>query len=139
MTLFHSTIHMPESIRQIPTKTIQITDFGSHAIEQHEADRYCPELPDGCIQFSTTRTFDGSQIFEAETTPEGLKICIRQTYTPDPYFDLTSVILFRDGGATLKTVWLNCPDDDHKTLNPAPYATHTNGESETIFNQVESI
>lgn len=109
--LYHRDVFMPEIVKNAPSMTLCLR-MTRHAEEASHTDRY------GHLAIPSSITFTGKDIVEAEYIDGRInKIVIRLKYNDK----LSAVyVCLLDG--TLKTVWFNMTDDDHKTLDRSKYA-----------------
>lgn len=70
------------------------------------------------IMLSPTVIVSKGSVVELELANDGkttIKIVVREDY--DKEYDRVSVLIAKNGGIFVKTVWLNHKTDHHKTLN----------------------
>lgn len=110
--LYHRDVFMPERVKTAPSMTLGLR-ITRHAEEASHTDRY------GHLAIPASITFTGKDIVEAEYVDGRInKIVVRLKYN-----DTLSAVYACLLDGTLKTVWFNRTDDDHKTLDRSKYAT----------------
>lgn len=114
--LYHSEIGIPESVRRQVPSGVYALEYSKHAIEASESERY-GKIP--LVELIDT-TNKNINIIEVEMTNNSItKILYRCKLNEK--FDLC--IAVNPLRWIVKTVWLNCVTDKHKTLNKALYDT----------------
>lgn len=110
--LYHRDVFMPDRVKTAPQMTLQLR-MTRHAEDASHTDRY------GYLAIPSSITFTGKDIVEAEYTGDRItKIVVRLKYN-----EMLSAIYVCLLDGTLKTVWFNTTEDDHKTLDRSRYAT----------------
>ena len=108
-TLYHPQIGFPSTFRR-PVGSFRAV-ASAHAKDRAELKGF--KLP-------TAINLNDYSIVEIEMDGSRLvKIVVRGEY--DSYDDICMAIMFKNGGAFIKTAWLNAWDDSHKTLDPSRY------------------
>jgi hypothetical protein len=110
--LYHKDVFMPKSLYQFcPTGEFPV-EYSEHALEAAQNDRY------GCILLTCNLKLEKSHIIEVEVTDKRVsKVLYRLPYTSK--FDLMVALV--PNTHIVKTVWLNCKSDCHKTLDILRY------------------
>jgi len=106
-----------KDLGNFPTLNVANVDvtprYTLHAHNAAETDRY------GIIELPATINLSKSTIIEIEVGAHETieKVVARMDY--DDEFDLCMAII--PDGLVVKTVWLNCKDDEHFTLDSSKY------------------
>lgn len=113
MSLYHSQIGIPESVKaQLPQGKLEVR-YSFHAQESRFSDRY------GYIPEIKIIDTEAAKVIEVETEMGRVEKVVYRTSLDDK-LDICIVVLVNKH--LVKTTWINRKSDTHKTLDASKYS-----------------